>query len=257
MAFALITGASKGIGRSIAIQLSRRGKDVLLVARNAAMLEQAAAEIASTCKVKALYLATDLSHPDAAQQVFDWCRDNNYTVDVLVNNAGYGLSGPFESHKLEDHMNMVQLNTLTVVRLCHLFLPVLRSQPKAYILNIASSAAYQATPFLGLYSASKSFVLLFSRALSRELRGTPVSVTCVNPGSTDTDFVDRALVKEKGRDLAKKVNMTPDAVAKIAVDSMYSGKTEVITGFINKLGAFLAWLLPKKLVENSAAKIYQ
>lgn len=257
MSYALITGASKGIGKAIAEELARKGKDVLLVARDAVMLQSVCSSIESSWKVKAFYLSVDLTAEGAARDVFNWCQQNNYVVDVLVNNAGYGLSGPFEDYSLKEHQNMMHLNMNVVVELTYLFLPVLKQQPKSYILNIASSAAYQATPFLGIYAASKSFVVLFSRALNVELKKSNVSVTCVSPGSTDTAFVDRAKVGQKGRDLARKVNMTPEQVARLAVEALYKGKTELITGFINKLGAFAAWLLPKKVVENSAAKIYQ
>lgn len=257
MSYAIITGASKGIGKAIAEELAREGKDVLLVARDTALLQTVCSSIETAYKVKTAYFSVDLTAEGAAGEVLKWCQQNNYTVDVLVNNAGYGLSGPFESYALKEHQNMMHLNMNVVVELTYLFLPLLKQQPKSYILNIASSAAYQATPFLGIYAASKSFVVLFSRALHVELKKSNVSVTCVSPGSTDTAFVDRARVGQKGRDLARKVNMTPGQVARLAVEAMYKGKTEVITGFINKLGAFVAWLLPKKLVENSAAKIYQ
>jgi short-subunit dehydrogenase len=257
MPFALITGASKGIGKAIALQLASRKKDVLLVARNEAQLEELCTEIEKNFNVKAHFLSLDLSQKDAGRAVFNWCRLNNYVIDVLVNNAGYGLSGAFENYPLEEHLNMMQLNMNVVIELTHLFLPELKKQPKAHILNIASSAAYQAVPYLSLYAATKSFVLQFSRGLHLELKNSNVSVTCVSPGSTDTDFAQRANVGAKGLDLAKKVNMRPAEVAKIAVDSMYKGKTEVITGFLNKLGAALAWLLPKKTIEKASAKIYQ
>jgi short-subunit dehydrogenase len=139
----------------------------------------------------------------------------------------------------------------------YLFLPELKKQAAGYIMNISSSSAYQALPFMSAYAASKSFVLQFSRGLSVELENTNVSITSVSPGATDTEFVDRARIGQKGLDLAKKFNMTPAAVAKIAVNAMYSRKTEVITGVMNKLGAFLAWLLPKKTIEKASAKIYQ
>lgn len=257
MSYALVTGASKGIGLAIARQLAAKGKNVLLVARNRELLELASKEIETSFNVKSQFLVLDLSGNEAPQQLLNWCRENHFEVDVLVNNAGYGLSGLFESYPLEEHLNMMQLNMNTLVRLIYLFLPVLKASPKGYIMNIASSAAYQATPYLGLYSATKSFVLLFSRALSHELKGSHVSVTCISPGATDTEFVDRARVGKKGRDLAKKFHMKPETVAAMAVDAMYAGKTEIVTGFVNKLGVFLAWLLPKKLVENSAAKIYE
>jgi uncharacterized protein len=257
MSFALITGASKGIGKAIALQLAARKKNLLLIARSEAQLQQLCAEVEKGFGVTAHYLALDLSQKEAAKHVFDWCQQNNYPIDTLVNNAGYGLSGSFDKYSLGEHLNMMQLNMNVVVELTYYFLPELKKQPRAYILNIASSAAYQAIPFLSLYAASKSFVLQFSRGLHLELEKSNVSVTCVSPGATDTAFVDRANVGTKGLELAKKFNMQAGDVARIAVDAMYKGKTEVITGFLNKLGAALAWLLPKKTIEKTSAKIYQ
>ncbi|MBS1660306.1 MAG: SDR family oxidoreductase [Bacteroidetes bacterium] len=257
MEYALITGASKGIGRAIARELASRGFNVLLVARSEELLQQVATEIASRYNVKTDYLALDLAGADAPRNVYDWCRAKNYTVQALVNNAGYGLSGPFEKYSLTEHWNMMQLNMQTLVGLVRLFLPEMQQLQRAYILNIASSAAYQAVPKLSLYAATKAFVLAFSRGLHQELHGGPVSVTCVSPGATDTDFPNRAQLGEKGMKAAEKFNMTPEVVASIAVKGMLAGKSEVITGFINKLGAAMAWLLPKTMVERTAMKIYE
>jgi uncharacterized protein len=257
MEYALITGASKGIGKAIAADLAARGFNVLLVARSEELLQQEAARITASYPVKADWLALDLSTATAAQNVYDWCRAKGYLVQALVNNAGYGLSGPFEKYSAEELGNMMTLNMTTLVALTRLFLPDLRSQPRSYILNIASSAAYQAVPGLSTYAATKSFVLLFSRGLHQELRRTSVSVTCVCPGATDTDFPTRAQVGPKGLKAAERLNMSPETVALLATRAMLARKTEVITGFVNKLGATLAWLFPKGVVENIAGKIYE
>jgi len=257
MEYALITGASKGIGRAIARELASRGYHLLLVARSEDLLQQLAVELGSRNKIVVDYLALDLSSNEAPQNVCDWCRAKGYTVTILVNNAGYGLSGPFEKYSLSEHLNMMQLNMSTLVGITRLFLPNLHQRPKAYILNVASSAAYQAVPNLTLYAATKAFVLAFSRGLHQELHKTNISVTCVSPGATDTDFPNRAQLGEKGMKAAAKLNMTPETVATLAVKGMFAGKPEVITGFINKLGAAMAWLLPKTMVERTAMKIYE
>lgn len=256
MAYALITGASKGIGLAIASELARRKFDVLLVARSESLLREATRHLSSQYGIKTDFLAIDLAEAEASQRVFDWCQQKKYAVQALVNNAGYGLSGPFEKHSLAEHTDMMTVNMTALVALTYLFLSQLRQQSQAYILNIGSSAAYQAVPGLSLYSASKVFVLQFSRGLHQELKKSSVSVTCVCPGATDTGFIERAQVGEKGRKAAERVNMTPDDVAKQAVEAMVAGKTEVVTGFLNKAGKLMAWLLPKGLVEKTAGSIY-
>jgi short-subunit dehydrogenase len=257
MEYAVITGASKGIGKAIVEELAQKGFNVLLVARSEDKLRQVALETTTRYKVKADWLALDLSEAEAPKRVYEWCSAKGYRVQALVNNAGYGLSGPFEKYSLEEHLNMMQLNMGALVALTRLFLPELRLSSRAYILNIASSAAYQAVPGLSLYAATKSFVLAFSRGLHQELHKSPVSVTCISPGATDTDFPTRAQVGEKGLKAAKKLNMTAADVASLSVKAMMAGKTEVIAGFVNKLGAAAAWLLPKTMVERTVMKIYE
>ena len=210
MAFALVTGASKGIGKHIAVELAKRKIDVLLVARSKNLLEELAKTLQDTYGIKAAYLAVDLADRNAPLQVYNWCADNRYDINILVNNAGYGLSGLFEKYPVNDHVDNMQVNVVSLVQLTALFLPMLKRQPsKAYILNISSAAAYQAVPFLAVYAASKSFVLSFSRALRYELKKTNVSVTCISPGATDTDFGNSDNVGEKGHKAAEKFNMQP------------------------------------------------
>ncbi|HEY4936879.1 MAG TPA: SDR family oxidoreductase [Puia sp.] len=256
MPFALITGGSKGIGKAIAETLAGRGYDLLLVARSADLLEQVSTEIQSATKRSCHWLALDLAVDQAAEAVYDWCIENKFEVSILVNNAGYGLSGSFENYSAAEHTEMLHVNIITLTKLTRLFLPELLKQPAGYILNIGSSASYQAIPLLSAYAASKAYVLSFSRGLYQELKKTKVSVTCVCPGPTDTNFVNRAHVGAKGRKAAERFNMSPHIVALIAVESLFRKKPEVITGAMNKLSAFFAWLLPKSIVEGVAKKLY-
>ncbi len=256
MPFALITGGSKGIGKCIATELATRKYPVLLVARDEKSLQEHATTLSNTYGIEAHYLALDLGQAGATQILMDWIHSNNYNIGILVNNAGYGLSGPFTKYSAEAHIEMMRVNMEVPVALTSGLLPMLTKNAPSYILNIASSAAYQAVPGLSAYAASKAFILNFSRGLRHELKNTGVSVTAVSPGSTDTNFANRADVGPKALKTADKVNMTPEAVAKIAVTALFDKKPEVITGFINKLGAFLVWLLPKKLAESTAASLY-
>jgi len=256
MPFALITGASKGIGKAIAQLLASRGFDLLLVARSSDLLQQVAMEISHLSKRHCHILAIDLSESDAPGKVYEWCSKNHFDVSVLVNNAGYGLSGNFENYNVKEHADMLQVNVVTLVVLTRLFLPDLLKQKEAYILNIGSTASYQAVPLLSAYAASKSFVLSFSRGLYQELKDTTVSVTCICPGPTDTNFANRANVGPKALKAAERFNMSPETVARIAVESLFRNRPEVITGGINKLSVFFAWMLPKNVVENIAKKLY-
>jgi short-subunit dehydrogenase len=256
MSYAIITGASKGIGLAIAKELAKRKINVLLIARSENLLRQETEKIKAEYKVETDYLAIDLTSPNAAQQIVDWCSLKDYPIHILINNAGYGLSGAFENYPLDEHRNMMQLNMHVPVELSYLLLPQLKKQA-SFIMNIASGAAYQAVPGLNVYAASKAFMLSFSRGLRYELKNSSVSVTAVSPGATETDFPNRAKVDSpKAKKMAERFNMQPIEVAKMAVDGLFAKKSEVVTGFVNKLAVFFAWLLPKSTLEKSAASIY-
>ena len=257
MEYALITGASKGIGKAITKELASRGIPVLLVARSAESLEELAVDIRQTFKVHADFLAIDLSVSAAPAQILQWLKEKEYTVSILVNNAGYGLSGSFTRYTAAEHEAMMRVNMHVPLVLTAMLLPSMQQQKRAYILNIASAAAYQAVPGLSSYAATKSFLVSFSRGLRYELRNTPISVTVVSPGGTHTDFAERAQVGAKAVKAGQKLNMTPEAVAKEAVNAMIAGKAEHICGWINRLGAFLTWLFPKAFAEKTAAGIYE
>ena len=255
MAYALITGGSKGIGRAIALELASKGYDILLVARTEQDLIKLCGEIGDQHAVETKYFVTDLSDADALGRVFEWVGELNIDLEVLVNNAGYGLSGYFEMQDLAALNNMMYLNMINLTGFTHKFLPLLKKQKRAYILNVASTAAYQATPGLSTYAATKSFVLSFSRGLGAELKGTSVSVTCISPGPTDTSFFERANLSSEGLEMIKKVHMPTAKVAKVAVEALFKGKAEVIPGLQNKSVAFMSWLFPKYVVETVARKL--
>jgi len=256
MAFALITGASGGIGLSMARELAKRKIDLLLVARSEDKLLATKKELEEKYKVKVEFLSADLSKPGGVSVVTDWISKNSFAVNILINNAGYGIWGAVEKTPWAQLSNMMQLNMATLAELCHAMIPELKKHSNSYILNVASTAGYQAVPTLATYAASKSFVILFTRGLRKELKGSPISVTCLSPGATSTGFVDRAgmgVLKER----AEKFSMSADQVAKIAVNGMFNRKAEVITGFINWLSVQFTYLLPKNLIENIAAGLYK
>lgn len=257
MSYAIVTGASKGIGKEIALELAARGYNLFLVARNAQELHQVSDEIKSHFSLEVDYLPLDLSKPGSVAQLYEWVVEKQVDVRILVNNAGYGLVGAFESYSWEENQQMMQVNMNALTEACYRFFPLLQGKGQAYVLNIASSTAYQAIPLMSLYAASKVFVLNFSRGLYHEWKSKGIQVTVVSPGATSTNFNDRANLQDKARRAAEKVVMTPKEVARLAVEGLFAHKPEVITGFINKLGATLAWLMPKSLSEKVAKGIYE
>jgi hypothetical protein len=256
MAFALITGASGGIGLSMAHELAKRKIDLLLVARSEDKLSAAKKDLEKKYNVRVEFLSTDLSKPGSAPLVTDWIAKNSFPVNILINNAGYGIWGAIEKTPWAQLNNMMQLNMTTPAELCHAMLPELKKHAHSYILNVASTAAYQAVPTLATYAASKSFIILFTRALRKELQDSTISVTCLSPGATSTSFIDRAGMGVL-KDRAEKFSMTADQVAKIAIRGMFNKKAEVITGFVNWLSVQFTYLLPKNIIENIAAGLYK
>lgn len=252
--YALITGSSKGIGRAMAFALAKRGFNLLLVARSGDELKALKDILSVKFQVAVEVLPLDLSQPGSASQVAEWAK--MYPVAALINNAGYGMWGNFADLSLDLQMNMLQLNISTLVELSHHILPILKQQPKSYILNVASTAAYQAVPTLGVYSASKAFVLSFTRALRFELKDTGVSVSCICPGPVDTGFAARAGLNALSK-IAQTFNATPESVAEIAIKGMLKGKPELIPGITNVISAYATRFIPKSIIEKAAAGIYK
>ena len=254
--FALITGASGGIGYYFAHELARKKHNIIIVARSEDKLRELKNQLVERYQIQCEYVAMDLSVAGAAEQLFKWFTARNYEIDILINNAGYGLFGYFEKQEVSEVNNMMQLNMNTLLELCHIFLPMLKTKPKAYIMNVASTASYQAVPTLSVYAATKAFVVLFTRGLRYELKNTSVSVSCLSPGATSTNFIDRAhlqAIKER----ADKFSMSAEAVARIGIDGMLKGKAEIIPGFVNWFSSQLTGFVPKVLTEKIAAGLYK
>src|SRR5579872_6279930 len=195
--WALITGASAGIGRELAIVLAENAYNVLLIARDEDRLNKLAGELADTYKVQARVLPQDLAQPEAAFEVFKKSRD--LPISVLVNNAGFGSYGRFVETDLALQTRMMQVNMTALVQLTHLFAQPMLARRAGRILNVASTAAFQPGPMIDIYYATKAFVYSFSYALADELTGSGVSVTALCPGLTLTEFQQRAHLREGGK----------------------------------------------------------
>src|SRR5260221_12528500 len=256
MAYAVVTGASSGIGRCLSRELAAQKYDVLLIARSGDKLAAECQSLQTKYGINASYLVLDLSEKVSTDRITQWIDQHRVDVGILVNNAGYGLWGEVEKTDFAKLDNMIALNIGTLAGLCHRMIPYLRKKTPSYILNVASTAAYQAVPTMTAYAATKAFVVLFSRGLRGELKRSGISVSCLIPGATSTGFIDRAgmeILKER----AEKVSMKPEAVARIAIRGLFKGKTEIIPGFINWISVKFTYFLPKYLIEKIAAGLYK
>lgn len=251
---ALITGASTGIGELLARKLARDGHDVVLVARSAAKLEVLSQQLEAQHGVSAHVVVADLSEPSAAERVYAEVSAKNLSIHILVNNAGFGSTGPFLDLDLVNELRMVQLNISSLVSLAHLFGQGMRARGAGRILNIASTAAFQPGPYMATYYATKAFVFSFSLALAHELRGSGVTVTCHCPGPTDTEFAERAGIRKNRLFETAKV-ATPEAVADHAYRALMAGRVLAVHGALNRLGAVGARLLPHALLGPVVASL--
>jgi hypothetical protein len=243
---ALITGASFGIGLELARIFARENYNLVLVARTGDKLRQLASEIEKAHGTRSLVLATDLTEPGAATYALDQTTRANITVDVLVNNAGFGQYGLFAENDLEECLRQVQLNVTTLTHLTRLYLPEMLERKGGRILNVASTAAFQPGPLMAVYFATKAYVLHFSEALSNELQGTGVTVTCLCPGATATEFHKRA--NASGMRFLRMGSMDARTVAEDGYRALMAGKPVVISGFKNWLVAQSVRFSPRQLV---------
>lgn len=253
--YALVTGGSQGIGAAIAAELAARGHALILVARSAERLKEQAEAISSRFGAEVRTFAADLSEPDQVEALVRWIHEQGFGINILVNNAGYAMWGWFERMPIDEQMRMLRLNVETLTVLCHRLLPNLLTAPKAWILNVSSTTCYQAIPTFSVYTAAKAYTLTFTRALRLELRQTPVSVSCLVPGATRSGFMDRAGMQAM-KAVAAPVEMSAEQVAAIAVKEMFRQKAEIVPGLLNQAQRFLAWLLPKPLMEQIAGNVY-
>lgn len=243
---ALVTGASSGIGEALAEEFARRGHDLVLVARRAGPMAGLAEGLARRHGVEVAVEPRDLLDREAALALHAAWGER---VDVLVNNAGFGLHGSFAQLSLERQTEMIELNVLALTRLSRLFLAGMLERGRGRILNVASTAAFQPGPFMAVYYASKAYVLSFSEALDEECRGRGVSVTVLCPGPTKSGFQE---VADLGgaRMLDRLPLMDAGTVARAGVDATLRGQALVIPGFRNRLGAFAVRFAPRALVAR-------
>jgi short-subunit dehydrogenase len=249
--WALITGGSMGIGHELARVFAAEKFNLILVARSEARLRLVAEELRAQHGIEIKLLVKDLSLANAPQEIFEALRDT--PVSVLVNNAGFGWRGAFAECDLERQaLEMMHVNMDSLVALTRLFVPAMLTRKRGRIMNVASTAAFQPGPFANIYFATKAFVLLFSNALSEELAGTGVTVTALCPGSTRTEFFERAGMKNSRPEWHM---MDAAIVARAGYRGMIRGKRVVIPGWVNQLTAKLGNFVPTSVTMKAVRKL--
>ena len=246
--FTLVTGASTGIGRELALIAASKGCSLVLVARSEDKLSELAREVREAHGVHAEVVALDLSDPEAPAALFREMKRRDVEIEVLINNAGFGSLGPFHETTIERQLSMLRLNVIALTHLTHLFLPPMLERRRGRILNVASTAGLQPGPWMAVYYASKAYVLSFTEAIAEELRGTGVTSTALLPGPTSTQFQSRA--EMAGSRLIRLGMADARSVAEAGYRGMEAGRAVVIPGISNKALSLVVRLSPRWAVRR-------
>jgi len=246
--FTLVTGASTGIGRELAVIAASKGRPLVLVARSEERLSELSRSLRESHGVRADVISLDLGDPEAPAALLRETKRREIEIEVLVNNAGFGSLGRFHETPIERQLEMLRLNVLALTHLTHLYLPPMVSRRRGRILNVASTAGLQPGPSMAVYYASKAYVLSFTEAIAEELRGTGVTSTALLPGPTRTEFQSRANMA--GSRLMRLGMADPRSVAEAGYRGMEAGKAVVIPGIANKSLSLLVRVSPRWAVRR-------
>ena len=246
----LITGASSGIGAAFARKLAKRGRNVLLVARSEEKLIALCNELGRVSGARAQYCVMDLTEPDAAMRLLEETHKRELVIDMLVNNAGFGSMGDFSRLELSTELEIIDLNVKSLVDLTYRFLLPMRDRRQGTIINVASTAGFQAVPFMATYAATKAFVLSFSEALAEENRRHGIRVLALCPGVTDTNFFAASKIDRP----PMRTIQTAEDVVDAALRGLRRGKTTVISGWTNWVTVEAERFVPRSVVTKVAAK---
>jgi uncharacterized protein len=238
--WAIITGASSGIGKALTFEFAAGGFNLLLIARNEARLREIADQCRERFGIETDIVPADLSCADSLPNLIALLGSKHQTYDVLVNNAGFTVHGDFASTDIEENIRLVNLQLNAAVRLTRAVLPAMIKQRSGRILNVASVYSFAPVPLQSVYAACKAFLLSFSSAIQNELHGTGVTITVFSPGITQTEFRSRAGIAQK----RPESGMTAEAAARIAYAGTVRGKQIVVPGLLNRLFVFLSRVLP-------------
>jgi len=258
----LVTGASSGIGLATSKELSQRGANLILVARSEQKLNEVAASIRKTGR-NATVCVSDLSVPNAGEQLYNTITQAGLSVDLLINNAGYGRWGEFIDFERGDYSKMIQLNITTLTDLCHVFLPDMINRGQGGIINVASVAAFGPVPYGNVYSATKSYVLNFTEALRYEYENKGIQIMVLCPGGTESNFANVASEKSEqvqaNAEERKKTlsGLSSETVAKQCLDAFLKDKMYEVTGRSNKVMVSLGSFLPRKTILNITGNMFK
>ncbi|AFS70071.1 MULTISPECIES: SDR family oxidoreductase [Exiguobacterium] len=246
---ALITGASGGIGLDLAVLAARDGFDCVLIARNEKKLTELKHVLEKRYQIKAYTFAADLSQPDSVSHVLSYLEEHELTIDLLFNNAGFATSGRFAEIDPSEDINSIHVNVVALTELTKRLVPGMIDRGFGRILNVASVAAFMPGPYMSVYYATKAYVLSFSEALASELDGSGVTVTCLCPGPTDTNFFDRAQITLPFK------SMPSHLVAFAGYRGTLKGKRVVVPGASNRAMVTFAKFLPRRLLTEVTGRI--
>ena len=249
----LITGASSGIGRCLASLFARDGYSLVLVARRGTVLEELAAELKALHSADVRVVPIDLADPTAPMRLFTDLQNAGVPIDVLVNNAGFGMQGAFAALPVERQLQMIHLNVTALAALTRLLLPSMLERGRGGVLNVGSTAGFQPGPYMAVYYATKAFVVSFSEAIADELSGSGLRVSCLAPGPTATAFAAHAGAAESR--LFQGDTMSVEEVARIGYEGWQKGKPLVIAGARNRWRAFAVRFVPRAYVRKAVREL--
>jgi short-subunit dehydrogenase len=249
----LVTGASAGIGKALAEELAKSGTNLMLTARREDRLRSIAQDLSAKHNIRSEFFAADLAQPSAPEAIFQFTQKKGLAIDLLVNNAGFGQYGELHSTATDRLLQMVQVNCTAVLHLTRLFIPAMVARRSGDVLIVASTAAFQAVPYIAAYAATKVFDLYLAEALAEELQPYGIRVCALCPGTTTSEFHEIAghPVHSKGRE------QSAEMVARNGLKALAAGKSYVISGLANYLGAFGERLVPRRFVTRVAAKMFR
>ncbi|HEY2860786.1 MAG TPA: SDR family oxidoreductase [Terracidiphilus sp.] len=248
--WALVTGASAGIGVALARELSTHGAKLILTARRRDRLDTLASELRSH-GVEVRTVISDLNDPSAPQQIYDATEGAGFPVDILINNAGLGLFGAFHTNPTDQEISQVRVNCEAVVRMARLFVPAMVERRRGWVLITASTASFQPVPFLSTYAATKAFDRFFALGLAQEVARFGIKVTALCPGATESEFFDVA----RAGIYRKRGVQSAEAVARLGVAALARGQRTILPNTTGKITAFAVRFLPVRLITHFVEKM--